>query len=109
MLDVTKTNTFILYTTDKGDANVQIIADEQNETIWVTQKQMSDIFDANVRTINEHLQNIFISEELLEYSVIRNFRITANDGKTYNVNILFSVNTYNKSTASLILFILGCT
>ena len=44
----------------------------------------AELFDVDVRTINEHLQNLFISNELDKISVIRNFRITASDGKNYN-------------------------
>ena len=50
----------------------------------LTQKMMVELYDVNVRTINEHLVNIFSDRELDENSVIRNFRITASDGKTYN-------------------------
>ena len=56
----------------------------QDGMIWLTQKTMSELFDVNIRTINEHLQNIFSSGELDENSVIRKFRITARDGKNYN-------------------------
>lgn len=54
------------------------------ETVWLTQKQMSVLFAKDVRTISEHIRNIFESGELERNSVIRNFRITAADGKTYN-------------------------
>ena len=56
----------------------------QDGMIWLTQKVMSELFDVNIRTVNEHLQNIFSSGELDENSVIRKFRITAQDGKNYN-------------------------
>ena len=57
----------------------------QDGTIWLTQKIMGELFDVNVRTVNEHLQTIFSGGELEENSVIRNFRITARDGKNYTV------------------------
>ena len=57
----------------------------QDGTIWLTQKIMAELFDVNVRTVSEHLQTIFSGGELEEDSVIRNFRITAHDGKNYNV------------------------
>jgi hypothetical protein len=47
---------------------------------------MAELFDVGVSTINEHLQNVFKSNELDENSVIRKFRITAADGKNYNTN-----------------------
>ena len=57
----------------------------QDGTIWLTQKIMAELFDVNVRTVNEHLQNIFSGGELEENSVIRYYRITAHDGKNYTV------------------------
>jgi hypothetical protein len=47
---------------------------------------MAELYNVNVRTINEHLMTIFNDDELQEDSVIRNFRITASDGKQYNTN-----------------------
>ncbi|MFH1564307.1 MAG: virulence RhuM family protein, partial [bacterium] len=58
----------------------------ENETAWLNQKQMAELFDKDVRTINEHIKNVFLEGELAENSVIRNFRITANDGKNYETN-----------------------
>lgn len=57
----------------------------ENENIWLTQKLMATLYDVDVRTINEHLKNIFADGELVEGApVIRNFRITASDGKNYD-------------------------
>jgi hypothetical protein len=56
----------------------------EDETLWLTQKSIAALFDVSVPTINEHLKNVFSEKELDEDSVIRNFRITAADGKTYN-------------------------
>ncbi|MDA3937805.1 MAG: virulence RhuM family protein [Spirochaetia bacterium] len=58
----------------------------ENETVWLTQGQMSELFDKNKRTISEHIGNIFKDGELNEKSVVRNFRTTANDGKSYDTN-----------------------
>ena len=55
-----------------------------DETIWLTQKMMAMLYDVDVRTISYHLKKIFSDIELQEDSVIRNFRITAADGKSYN-------------------------
>ena len=69
----------------------QTLGDEQkirvrieDENVWLTQKLIAELFDVNVRTVNEHLKNIFLEQELAENSVIRNFRITAADGKDYD-------------------------
>ncbi|MFA6047242.1 MAG: virulence RhuM family protein [Parcubacteria group bacterium] len=69
----------------------QALGDEQKihvriegENVWLTQKLIAELFDVSVPTVNEHLKNIFGDGELDENSVIRNFRITAADGKSYN-------------------------
>ena len=74
----------------------------EGETVWLTQKQMAELFDKNVRTVSEHVRNIFREGELAEDSVIRNFRITAADGKTYdtvhyNLDVIISVGYRVKS------------
>jgi hypothetical protein len=56
----------------------------QDENIWLSQKMMGELYNVNVRTINEHLQKIFKDSELQDDSVIRKFRITASDGKNYD-------------------------
>jgi hypothetical protein len=77
-------NDILLYTDAHGKVKVEVIYEE--ETFWLSQKKMAELFDVSVPTINEHLQNIFKSNELNEPSVIRKFRITAADGKNYNTN-----------------------
>lgn len=78
------------------DGHVELNVNLAQDTVWLTQKQLSDLFDKNVRTISEHINNIFEENELDEQSVIRNFRITAPDGKTYdtkhyNLDVIISV------------------
>lgn len=72
----------VIYTTEDGQAKLQVKI--ENETVWLTQKQMGDLFQKDVRTINEHIKNIFSEGELDTNSVVRNFRITAADGKIYD-------------------------
>ncbi len=71
----------ILYQTEDGRTHLQVRL--ENQTVWLTQKLMAELFQQDVRTINEHIQNIFDEGELQPDSVIRNFRITAADGKSY--------------------------
>lgn len=68
--------TFIAAT---GEGSVDAIYADEN--IWVTQKMMGTFYNVDVRTINEHLKNIFKDTELQESSVIRKYWITATDGK----------------------------
>jgi hypothetical protein len=73
---------FLIYQT--GDGRVRLDVRVEGETVWLTQKMIAELFAKDVRTINEHIQNVFEEQELAPDSVIRNFRITASDGKTYN-------------------------
>jgi hypothetical protein len=70
-----------LYVTEDQKTRIEVRLEE--ETVWLTQKQLAELFQKDVRTINEHLRNIFEEQELLADSVIRNFRITASDRKSY--------------------------
>ena len=71
--------TFIAAT---GESDVNVIYVDEN--IWLSQKMMATLYHVDVRTISEHLQKLFKDMELYEDAVIRNFRITASDGKNYN-------------------------
>jgi hypothetical protein len=71
--------TFIAAT---GEDGVEVVYADEN--IWLSQKMMAALYDVNVRTVSDHLQKVFADNELEKDSVIRNFRITATDGKNYN-------------------------
>lgn len=75
----------ILYTSPDGEKRVEVYY--QGETFWLTQKQLADLFNVEIPTINYHLKEIFDSGELIENSVIRKIRITAADGKAYLTNL----------------------
>ena len=85
---------FILYTSSDGEVNIGVIINE--ETVWLTQKQMAELFGVQVPAINKHLINIFASGELQEDSVISILEITAADRKKYktkhyNLDAIISV------------------
>src|SRR5579863_8042833 len=73
---------FLIFTQQAGEKGIE--ARYEDGTIWLTQKLMAELFDVAIPTINEHLKNVFESQELDQNSVIRNFLITASDGKNYN-------------------------
>lgn len=75
----------IFYSSPDGNVHVEIFFGD--ETFWLSQKRMAELFGVDIRTISEHLQNIFKSRELDEDSVIRKLRITAEDGKSYLTNL----------------------
>ena len=74
----------LTYVASTGDPQGCIEIRYEDENIWLTQKMMGVLYDVNVRTVNGHLKKIFADSELQEDSVIRKFRITASDGKSYN-------------------------
>ena len=76
-----QTSEFLLYTTPNGDIKVEVLL--SNETIWLTQKRMAELFGVGVPAISKHLKNIFESNELDRDSVISILETTADDGKTY--------------------------
>jgi death-on-curing family protein len=81
------------------DGNTEVEVKFEDETIWLTQLQMADLFDKDIRTINEHIKNIYNSGELEKSSTIRKFRIVRKEGKRrvtrnidhYNLDIIISV------------------
>jgi hypothetical protein len=95
----------ILYTTPQGDVKVEIRF--ENETFWLTQKKIAELFGVDVRTVNEHLKNIFASGELLREATIRKNRIVQQEGNRqvsreldfYNLDAIiavgYRVNSYN--------------
>ena len=74
----------LIYKNQQG--NIAIDVKLEDETVWLTQAQMALLFCKGRSTITEHLQNIFSEEELVENSVCRKFRQTADDGKKYETN-----------------------
>ncbi len=90
----TNSNQILLYLGEEGAPLAEVRMDD--DTLWLNQKQMSVLFGKDVRTINEHIRNVLVSGELQKDSVIRKFRITAQDGKIYqtigyNLDMIISV------------------
>jgi prophage maintenance system killer protein len=72
-----------IYQSEDGDIHIDVQL--QQDTVWLNQAQMCALFDKNKRTVSEHIRNIFKEGELKEQAVVRNFRTTAADGKSYEV------------------------
>jgi len=77
-------NDIILYNSPDGNVKVEMLYNE--DTFWLSQKRMAELFGVESNTITYHLKEIFSSGELEENSVTRNFRVTASDGKGYLTN-----------------------
>ncbi len=97
------TEEIIIYQDEKGNTNIDVRL--ENETIWLTQKQMAELFERDVRTINEHIINVYDEGELDETSTIRKFRIVQTEGKRsvnreldhYNLDMIIAVGYRVKS------------
>ena len=75
---------YLTYVATMGDHEQSLEMRYHDENVWLTQKMMAVLYDVDIRTINYHIKKIFDDSELAPDSVIRNFRITATDGKTYD-------------------------
>ena len=73
---------YLTFITATGEGGVEAIYADEN--VWLTQKMMGVLYDVGTNTINYHLQKLYDDGEIDEISVIRKFRITASDGKSYN-------------------------
>ncbi|MCI5150943.1 MAG: hypothetical protein D3916_16430 [Candidatus Electrothrix sp. MAN1_4] len=90
----------ILYQTGEGQAVVDVRL--QDETVWLTQKQMGELFGRDYKTVSKHINNIFREGELARDAVVAKFAITAADGKNYqvehyNLDVIISVGYRVKS------------
>lgn len=93
----------IIYKTKSGKTSLDVKLEK--ETVWLSQKQMSVLFDKDVRTINEHINNIYKEKELEKNSTIRKFRIVQKEGarkvfrdiEFYNLDVIISVGYRVKS------------
>jgi len=97
-------NQLIFYSTQQGDVKVEVVFED--ETFWLSQKRMAALYGVDVRTVNEHLKNIFKDGELKEHFTSRNFRIVQTDGSRevtrpidfYNLDAIISVGYRVNST-----------
>lgn len=99
-------NEVVIYKNDNN--NIQIDVQFEQDTVWLTQKQMAELFDKDRRTVTEHIRNIFKEKELEEQVVCRKFRHTTQHGaikgktqeksvKYYNLDVIISVGYRVKS------------
>src|SRR3989338_2206003 len=99
-----KESEFLLYKSQDGEVKLDVFI--KDETVWLTQKMMGELFGVEVNTINYHLKEIFQSGELKEDSTIRRFRIVQTEGKRevsreiefYNLDAIISVGYRVNST-----------
>ena len=90
----------LIYQSEDGQTKIQTTL--VDETVWLTQAQLCELFQKSKSTISEHIKHIFEEGELMEDSVVRDFRTTASDGKNYtikhyNLDVIISVGYRVKS------------
>lgn len=93
----------LLYQSENGQTRIDVKL--KDETVWLTQMQMSELFQKDKRTISEHITNIYVEEELIQEATVRNFRTVQNEGnrqiarelKHYNLDVIISVGYRVKS------------
>lgn len=73
----------LIYQTEEGLTNINVKM--QDETVWLTQQQLVELYQSSKSNVSEHIKHIFEEGELEEDLVVRKFRTTASDGKNYNV------------------------
>ena len=78
---------FLIYKAEQEDIKVNVVI--KDETIWLTQKAMAELFGVDRTVITKHLKNIFDENELDVNAVIRKYRITAIDSKNYYTKTVF--------------------
>ncbi|MES2598600.1 MAG: virulence RhuM family protein [Verrucomicrobiota bacterium] len=81
---MTGPDSFLIYTAPDGAVKVDVVV--KDETVWLTQKALAELFGVDRTVITKHLKNIFATQELAQESVCANFAHTAADGKTYRTN-----------------------
>ena len=90
-------NQFVLYTGDDGDVKLQIFLED--ETLWLSQKLIGDLFQVESHTINYHIRGIYKSGELEELATTRKFRVVQKEGSRdvsrdvifYNLDVIIAV------------------
>ncbi len=97
-MDVIPTDSsLLLYQTEDGQTKIEVRL--QDETVWLSQAQLSELFDKDKRTVSEHIQNIFKEAELSPDSTVRKFRTVQTEGNRkvsrqidfYNLDVIISV------------------
>lgn len=97
MIELPKKSDFLFYTSPDGEVRVEVFFED--ETIWLTQKRMAELFGVDTRTVNEHLQNIYDAGEISQIATVRKFRTVQREGKRnvrrdvyfYNLDAIISV------------------
>lgn len=110
MRNLDKDTSFMFYSTPEGNTNIQVVLDQNNQTVWVSQSGMADIFETTKQNISYHLNNIYAEGELNKYATVKEILTVQEEGKRnvqrniefYNLDAIISVGyRVNSSKATL--------
>ena len=76
---------YLTFVAATGESDVSFEMRYEDENIWLTQKMMAALYDVSVAAVNQHLKKVFEDGELREEAVVKEYLITASDGKSYNI------------------------
>lgn len=105
--ELTNTGRILIYQNEKGDTKIDVYFD--GDTVWTSQRTMAELYQVDVRTINEHISDIYTDGELDENRTIRNFRIVRTEGtrqvnreiKHYNLDMILAVGYRVRSNVGI--------
>ncbi len=83
-LILNSTSEFLVFTAQSGKKSIE--ARYEDETVWLSQKLIAELFEVDIRTVNEHLKNIYKQKELFKQATIRKFRIVQIEGENHGKN-----------------------
>ena len=88
--DLSGKGQFLVYASEDGQMKIDVRL--ENETVWLTQQQMADLFQTSKQNVGQHLKHIFEEGELAQNSVVKDFFTTAADGKNYKQDVVIAKN-----------------
>lgn len=105
--ELTNTGRILIYQNEKGDTKIDVYFD--GDTIWASQRTMAELYQVDIRTINEHISDIYADGELDENRTIRNFRIVRTEGtrqvnreiKHYNLDMILAIGYRVRSNVGI--------
>lgn len=96
MSELEKIPNFVIFQTEKGKVNIEVYF--KDDTLWLTQKLICELFEKSKSTVSEHFKNIFAEGELHKNQVVREFRTTAKDGELKKIKLFENFEQLQKNT-----------
>jgi hypothetical protein len=116
MRNLDKDTKFMFYSSNEGNTSIQVVLDEENQTVWVSQNSMAEIFDTTKQNISYHLSNIYVEGELNKFATVKEILTVQSEGSRnvqrniefYNLDAIISVG-YRVNSQKATLFRIWAT